>query len=319
MITVAATSIKPQWCIRLSVAGAGLLGVWLIAAALSNNAIAQQAEPSRAPAVAIDTPKLQQAVPAPACENGRGVPHALMRITDTASAFLDDGREVRVAGVIFPPPPVAVSIAPSIWPPQRAARDALMRLASQGTVEIDINGRTADRYGRPEAQIYMNHAGAPLGRVWLQHELVDQGHAIVSSRSGGLACLEGLLRAEAGARTSKRGLWANAAYRIHNAANYRALLLMRSNFTLVEGKVVSVTARSGRLYLNFGDDWRQDFTVSVARDLLKAAPGSSEKLSALAGHKVRVRGWIERRYGPAIEIFNLQDIEDLSAGDTAKN
>ena len=78
-------------------------------------------------------------------------------------------------------------------------------------------------------------------------------------------------------------------------------------------KVLNVAARSGRLFLNFGDDWRTDFTAVVPKNLLTAAPGEAEKLQSLKGHTIRVRGWIERRYGPSIEIFSLSDLEDLTA------
>jgi len=48
----------------------------------------------------------------------------------------------------------------------------------------------------------------------------------------------------------------------------------------------------GRIYLNFGDDWRTDFTVSVApvdNDLFEEA---GIDLLSLAGQRIRIRGWL---------------------------
>lgn len=244
------------------------------------------------------------------CETAVGEPHAIGRITDTNGIVLEDGREIRLSNLLFPTAPMSVDITPGSWPPARESRSALKMLLAQGSAEISnpsAGGR--DRYGRPDVQMFIEAGGA---RVWVQKALVAQGQAIVSSRGGGGPCLAALLIVEAEARTAKRGLWSNPSYRVHHADKPRDLEGLRSNFVLVEGTVKNVTARSGRLYLGFGSDWKSDFTIVVPKTTFKADPDASERLLALSGHNVRIRGWIERRYGPAIEIANLADLEDLT-------
>jgi micrococcal nuclease len=243
------------------------------------------------------------------CNKRPGEPHAIVRITDASTVVLDDGRTVLLAGVISPPPPSAVPIPASGWEPGLLARSAMSDLTATGTAEISIEQNWRDRHGRASAQIYISRG---TGRIWLQHALVEQGHVIVSSRHGGGACAADLLAAEDTARKAKRGLWANATYRVHPANDPSALRRLRSNFALIEGTVVNVASRSGRLFLNFGNDWKTDFTAVVPAHLLKAAPQQAKALANLAGHTIRVRGWNERRYGPSIEIFDLSDIEDLA-------
>jgi hypothetical protein len=83
-------------------------------------------------------------------------------------------------------------------------------------------------------------------------------------------------------------------------------------FTLVEGSVRRVAERGQRIYLNFGNDWRWDFTIIVPPAMTRTSGADLARLRSLTGSRVRVRGWIERRNGPAIEISNLREIEVLS-------
>ena len=64
-----------------------------------------------------------------------------------------------------------------------------------------------------------------------------------------------------------------------------------------------------RVYLNFGADYRSDFTAAVvpgARSLF-AAEGIDPL--GLAGRTVRVRGWVDVLNGPMIEVTHPEQIE----------
>src|SRR3546814_18690321 len=52
-------------------------------------------------------------------------------------------------------------------------------------------------------------------------------------------------------------------------------------FELVEGRVVAVGRGGGSTYLNFGEDWRQDFTVAVARQAQKLFEEQDRKSTRL--------------------------------------
>ena len=63
------------------------------------------------------------------------------------------------------------------------------------------------------------------------------------------------------------------------------------------------------MYLNFGNDWKTDFTVTLgpmARRLFKKA--GIEPLS-LEGKRIRARGWLKKRNGPMIEASHPEQIE----------
>ena len=68
---------------------------------------------------------------------------------------------------------------------------------------------------------------------------------------------------------------------------------------------------NGRIYLNFGADWRTDFTVRI--DERFADRFDVEDLEALESYRVRVRGVIVDENGPMIRLAypgRLEVLED---------
>jgi len=68
----------------------------------------------------------------------------------------------------------------------------------------------------------------------------------------------------------------------------------------------------GRLYLNFGQDWRTDVTVSVRSAALRTFPPEAREAVHWQGRSVRVRGWVQRYNGPLIEADHPEAIELLA-------
>ncbi|MGH6832700.1 MAG: thermonuclease family protein, partial [Methyloceanibacter sp.] len=86
------------------------------------------------------------------------------------------------------------------------------------------------------------------------------------------------------------------------------------SYQLVEGRVASVGEGGGRLYLNFTPDWRSDFTISVEGKAVGAFAAAGIDLKALAGARLRVRGFLAWRNGPMIEASHPEQIELLPEG-----
>jgi len=64
------------------------------------------------------------------------------------------------------------------------------------------------------------------------------------------------------------------------------------------GLVLDVVVVKGRGYLNFGPDWRTDFTVAIAPADLRAFEAEGFDITALEGRFIRVRGWLKFFNGP---------------------
>ena len=234
-----------------------------------------------------------------------GPSHTVVRVLDAETIALDDGSEVRLIGALAPRPP-RNSPGASAWPPERLAREALEGLLLGRTVELKFAGRRTDRYGRALAHVFVDRAGE---KVWVQGHLLSQGLARAYALPGNTACLKDMLAHERTAREAGLGLWASAAYAVREANEVGELLKRRNRFEIVEGDVVDVAEVGGRVYLNFGIDWRRDFTAAVAERLVRASSGGVLELKSLIGKRVRVRGWIERRNGPLLDLADLALIE----------
>jgi micrococcal nuclease len=219
-------------------------------------------------------------------------------VLDGETLALDDGSEVRLTGSLAPKQPTGRD---GFWPDAQKAQGALELLVLGRTIDLKVAGRTRDRYGRLLAHAFVLDGGQ---QVWVQGAMVSAGHAQAYALPENAACIAELLALERIAREAKLGLWASAAYAVRDALRPGDIAKLAGSFAIVEGKVIRAAQVGATLYLNFGSDWRRDFTVAVPKRLFKkAAPVAYE------GLEVRVRGWVQRRNGPLIEVSTLEDIE----------
>lgn len=253
---------------------------------------------------------LAAAAAAEPCALQTGSSHAVARVIDGETLLLDDGQEVRLIGALAPKPDALAADADE-WPPARDAARALKELVRDRPVTLRTEGRRRDRYGRLLAQAFVTDGGSEL---WLQERLILDGHARAYTLPGNTACLAALLGTEVSARTGERGLWRHPSYRLRSSDEVDALLTMAGRFVVVEGRVAAVSRAQTTTYINFGADWRRDFTASLATAVVTRLADGAARVEALAGQRVRVRGWIERRNGPMIVLGSLDEIEVLDQG-----
>ncbi len=225
-------------------------------------------------------------------------------ITDGRSFTLEDGREIRLAGIEVPllPGPGDLGTGAKAG---LAARAALESIIAGQNVELRQND-VADRYGRMPALVYVTQGGL-LESV--AHELLAKGFARVSAHVGERPCADELLARERAARQAKLGLWGEPYYVIVAAESGAELVAERGHFMLAEGKVWSVRESGGTIYVNFGRQWSQALTVTILKrnERMFAAAGIEPK--RLENRRVRVRGWVEERNGPRIEATRPEQIE----------
>lgn len=242
-------------------------------------------------------------------------------IVDGDTLLLDDGREVRLTGIQAPKLPLG---RPDVeaWPLAQEARAALAQLAAGKQARLRYGGERSDRHGRTLAQVFVEQ---PEGEsLWLQQQMLSRGLARVYTFDDNRACSEELFAEEREARAAKLGIWNDPFYEVRNPSDVGILEERLGRFELVQGRIVAAAIVRDRLYLNFGEDYRQDFTVTVQGrgvKLFKAEEpwasllgGETDDASALAGRLVRVRGWLDRYNGPEIEVTHPEQIELLRDG-----
>jgi len=245
--------------------------------------------------------------PSTACRFEAAGTGEVRAVIDGRSFTLDDGREVRLAGIEVPPPPRPGESGAQAEA-GAAARAALETIfVDQGReVELRQIAAAADRYGRTVAFAYVTRDGARRSVV---HEMLGRGFARVSAQVGDRTCAGELLAQERAARQAKLGLWSEPYYVIVGAESAAELAAGRGHFAVVEGTVRSVRESGGTIYVNFGRRWSEALTVTISKrhERTFAAAGMAPK--RLENRRVRVRGWIEERNGPRIEATHPEQVE----------
>lgn len=230
--------------------------------------------------------------------SGRASAEPAAKVADVAdgAAVLGDGRRVHLAGVHLPPPG---------WPHAQAATTVLRRLLAGRTVTLTWQA-PPDRHGRVLAHLRLEDG------TWVQGALLERGVARVHTTPATRELAAEMLAIERDARRRRIGLWRYDAYRIHPADGAGPAA---GTFQLVQGEVAAASRRGRRAYLNFGPDWRDDFTASIPVAALSAFRDAGLDPLGLAGHRIRVRGRVHLLNGPAIELTHPEQIEILADGE----
>jgi endonuclease YncB( thermonuclease family) len=215
---------------------------------------------------------------------------------DGDTLALTDGVALRLVGMMAPKtvPPGASGLRALA----DAARAALDELAAGQTLALTYTGSSQDRHGR-----LLAHAHDRQGR-WIQGELLAAGFARVITAPDNRAFSADMLRLEGEARARGLGLWANPQFRVLTADEAIGYV---DSFQIVEGAVLSVASVRDRVYINFGPDWRTDFTIALGRRTFRAI--ASGDTDSLIGRRLRVRGWLKLLNGPLIEVSHSEQVE----------
>lgn len=215
-------------------------------------------------------------------------------VIDAGSFRLTDGREIKLAGV----EPVSAKAA------KRTA--ALSAIVAGRDITLRADDDAPDRYGRQVAFVFVAGGENPV-----QATLLAQGEAFAAADIADKACAAALMAAEAAGRAAKMGIWASGSA-TKNAESTGDILAGNGRFMLVEGRVLSVRQAGATTYLNFGRNWTRDFAVTISRRMLPSLEAAGMAPKSLENRRIRVRGFIETRAGPRIELLRAGQLELLA-------
>ena len=224
----------------------------------------------------------------------------VVEVIDGSTVLLDDRETVRLAGIEAP---LHIAGDAGMEPLAETARQTLARLVQGRRVGLAVGGVPRDRYGRLRAHLVRSDDG-----TWIQGALLAAGLARVHSLVDDRAAAAEMLVIEHRARAAGLGIWSQPRYRVRTAGEVVDGL---HNFQLVEGRVKAAAVVRGRGYLNFGDDWREDFTVSIGPRDRRLFESEGIAIEDYEGRLVRVRGWVDSFNGPMIEATHPEQIEVL--------
>jgi micrococcal nuclease len=218
---------------------------------------------------------------------------------DGSSLKLADGRIVRLANVIAPLPIDGDKEALA------QAKKFLGEIVNGKDATLFLSSETKDRYER-----ISGHTVLIEGKLWLESELLSRGLARVYLVAND-KCAKVLLQYEAKARDARLGFWKEQKFAIFDAEAVDALLAAEGRFAVVEGTIRRVGEAKGRIYLDFGRRFTEDFTIIVPDTIRKALAAQGSDPKSWRGKRIRVRGILLSWGGPAIELNLAQAIELL--------
>jgi micrococcal nuclease len=226
-------------------------------------------------------------------------------VIDGQTIALSDGRIIRLSGVFYP------------WGSAEMGREdreslflglqALQTLLPKGT-EIHLYQTRQQQKGR------MNRMGQTLAHVvvkssmvWVNGTLVARGLAYALNDAQTPELMAPLYGLEQQARSAEIELWAKDGQTglLTPESASKVIGMLR----VIEGRVQTAASRQNMLYLNFGDDWKKDFTVQITPPVRKALLRAGIDPLSLSGQTVRVRGWIRDWNGPFMELTTVHNLE----------
>lgn len=222
---------------------------------------------------------------------------------DGETLTTSDGSSIQLAGIKAPEIwPRGAQYA--TWPHAEWSQASLQRLTIGQTVSLFCEGETVSLNGEKIA-----HMQLPSGE-WLQQILVGEGAVFVFPRRDHISGIPLLYAAEDRARQSNLGIWqSNKIYRTNSgndndvtASSNAAGEIRTGWFQVVRGTVLNAAPVRRQIFLNFGTDWRKDFTVEISASANRAFGKANIDPLSYQMQLVEVRGWVTWKGGPHIML-----------------
>ena len=253
-----------------------------------------------------------------ACPSAGAGPVAIAAVDPRLELHLADGRRLRLVG-LDPAGP-----APTDPDLGAASQSALIAAVAGKPVTTRLLSDKPDRWGRLPAMAFLDGDPSPGGLTRLA---IAAGLARYLPEPGAHACRDVLLAAEANARSAALGLWHDPYYGVLAVDDRDAFTERSATNVVAEGRLWRVDTGPFRTKLRFaapGEDKRGLLVAVVLPKVVKRFEGQGVHFETLIGRTLRLRGLLDLRFGPQIEIAGPDALELLpdtlagaSVGETA--
>jgi hypothetical protein len=144
--------------------------------------------------------------------------------------------------------------------------------------------------------------------------LLEQGFARVVPDQHKISCDKQMMQIEGMARTAGRGLWSDPYYAVIEATDSTAFAERAGSFILAKGRLTAVRETSTRMMLIFGANRSSSLAVTILQRNVKIFEVAGLHFHDLIGQTLRVRGMLDTRFGPEIELTHPTEIELIAQG-----
>ncbi len=216
---------------------------------------------------------------------------------------LEDGRRLKIVGVDAP--------RPTPGDPELDIKSAerLAAWLNGKDIVFRVFGAAPDRWGRLAAEVFAPADASATAMLPVARAVIEAGLARFEPSAAARPCRSFLLAAEAAARAAALGLWADPYYAIIAAGDRASFPEKAGTSVIVEGRVADVEQGGFRTTLFFGDRRGWDFSVTVLQRNIKIFSAAGLDAANFKGQTIRVRGLLDMRFGPQIEVSNPDQME----------
>ncbi len=221
--------------------------------------------------------------------------------------FTDMQNRVFCLKGVWAPPMVSPDHQGEPAPHGLISRDALWFQLKGQSVYIKHAG-APDRWDRQPVYVLMARGFAPLQEKLLQQGLVriDPLDLPNEKYTARFRTAQNIARAE------EAGLWALSPYVVLTAATADEGLYQTRT---IRAKILEVSERRDRTYLNTGADYRTDFTITLSRRLATKLKKRGIDLQDFRDKTVEATGLVTMRNGPSMALEDERQLIVLEGAD----
>jgi len=225
----------------------------------------------------------------------------VVEVIDGDTVKLSNGRFLRYIGLDTPEVRIKNKGGDFKYRPQPfslEAKEFNRKLVEGKLVRIEFDIEKTDRYGRLLGYCFVD-------KTFVNARLIEEGYAVLYTFPPNVKYTDSFVESQKKAQKKKKGLWGSFAIIDHTQAN-QYINQVRS----VEGRVMSTYKSKKCIYLNFGRDYKKDFTVVIFNNTLDFFNRKGvDPVSFYTGKKIRVMGRIREYNGPEIIVNSPYEIE----------
>lgn len=223
---------------------------------------------------------------------------------DPLTAQLDSGEILRLSGIDLPD--------------YTLERPGPYSLLAMEVLNDLLSGQAVTLYQTPDKKRgrtnRMKHTLAHIERtdnkVWAQGMVIKLGLARVRTSASNPELATAMYALEREARAQKTGIWSQPQYAPRTPENLENAI---GSVQIVKGRVHSTAINNNRIYINFGPDWRRDFTLTIAPEDKNIFYRAGIDPLSWSSKIIEARGWIDEYNGPSMDLTHpeaVQIIED---------
>ncbi len=247
------------------------------------------------------------------CPSTGTTPVTIAAVDPRLELHLADGRRLRLVGLD--------ASGPSPGDPDLGAtsQTALAAAVVSKPVTARFLSDKPDRWGRLPAMAYLDGDPSPGGLV---HLAIATGLGRYLSEPAAQPCRDALLKAEAAARAASLGLWHDPYYGVLAVDDRPAFSEHSATIVVAEGRLWRVDAGPFRTKLRFvaPGEVKQGLLIAVVLPkVVKRFEEQGLHFEALIGRTLRLRGLLDLRFGPQVEIAGPDALELLPVAKAAES